>query len=219
MFLFIFFQTRKRNKQKVTTDTLVESTQSDKTLGGQPDRVPGIRPCCVVAPISATPADRAPIETPPEDDSHGDVNITADSRVCDVEVGNIDDISVVSSYSSLESSDLHVIPSESESSTCSKSTSSSVSENGRREPMLSKEQLSEEDFHNILYSPVVNPLCDERMHRVSPVLDSPDPAIVQEYGSSVVDSSFDSIYGRYHDIVPPLQPYTRPVIPHPQDKD
>ena len=214
-----YFQTRERNKQKVPTDTLVESTQPEKTPGDQPVRVPGIKPCCIVAPISATPADRSPIETPPEDVSHGTINITADSRVCGVEDGNIDDISIVSSYSSLQSSDLHVIPSESESSTCSKSTSSSVNENVRREPMLSKEQLSEEDFHDILCSPVVEPLCDERMHREVPVVDSPCPEIVQEYGSSVVDSSFESIYGRYHDIVPPLQPYTRPVIPHPQDKD
>ena len=197
----IFLQTKGRKKSKSPIKSLGGSERTDK--------IPSTRPCCVVTPISpSVPANLL-------HDNLDDVTATAESNLYDAAVTDKDIQdelpTPVSSFSSLDSDETQAISSESESSVSSKSNSGSAKEN--RQLLTSKKTLSENEFQNLLCSPVVRPLDeDERMRRAGNAHGSPVPDIVQEYGSSIVSSSYDRIYGGYHDIVPPLQPYTRPVI-------
>ena len=125
-----------------------------------------------------------------------------------------DDPSKLSSHSSLDSDDTYASASEGGSRASSQSNSdTSLTDARKSSPVTPMKPLSEDEFHYLLNSPVVQSMHEDvRMSRSMHSRSSSTPDIVKEYEPSVVDSIHDSIYGVYHDIVPPLQPYTRPVV-------
>ena len=179
------------------------------------------RPCCVVAPISPTKISDPAKHRDNSDANASDMHEPNGSGTLDATnpvVGPARDTGTpdtFSSYSSLDSNDIHVSSSECGSSTCSESNSDTSLTDKRKSKLSTPvKPMTEEEFRDLLTSPIVTPLHEDvRMLRggagQSLVTDG---SVVQEYEPSVVDSCHDKIYGGYHDIVPSLQPYTKPII-------